>query len=185
MLLIAALGVLGIAFLYLENKDKDQQGERFSGLREAAKNPWNVYDFTNKIRSQKAAVGADPFSGQGKNSNPRAPPPFIAPVPKLAQRIDWKSPSSSSFLKDPAFREANKRIHQLVYGTPTVMARKGQLTSDWGYNVDQGYPIHRGRAQSWLPGNYEGRKAPFVHNAMDLPMPENQVGYTHFDLSKR
>ena len=143
-----------------------------------ARQPEKLYDLTGrKTLYNRLAVALPPYSGQSKNANPRVPPPFIAAVPRGAARIDWKSPTASSLFKKPAYQESYKRIHQMVYGTPTAQARRGQLQVDWGPSPDKGYPIHKGRVQSWLPMNYS---TPFPESGT---LPENKsVKVTHFDL---
>lgn len=145
-----------------------------------ARDPEKLYDLSGrKTLYNKLATGSTPFSGQTRNANPRVPPPYVAPVPRNSHRVDWRSPTASSMFKNPAFKEAYKRIHQMVYGTPTAQARRGQLQVDWGYSPDKGYPIPRGRVQSWLPSNYH---SPFPDSGI---APENQSEkVTHFDLLK-
>lgn len=71
----------------------------------------------------------------------------------------------------------------MVYGTPQTQARRGQLTSDWGYSPDKGYPIHRGRTQNWLPGIFPDVLQ--ADNAEDLPQSHHSNIASHYNIGSR
>jgi len=148
-----------------------------------SRQPEKLYDLTGQDTYQRRLkLGASPFSGQSKNMAPRVPPPYVIPVPKHAQRIDWKSPTGSSVFKNPEFQKSFKRIHQIVYGTPTTQARRGQLQTDWGPAHMKGYPIHQGRTQSWLPGLFPN--VPSGIRGEDMPIDHRHI-VNHFDIGTR
>ena len=148
-----------------------------------SRQPEKMYDLTGQATlDRRIAVGSAPFSGTSKNMNPRVPPPYVTPVPKHAQRIDWKSPTGSSVFKNPAFQKSYKRISQIVYGTPTTFARRGQLQTDWGSAHMKGYPIHQGRTQTWLPGLFPG--TPSAADGTAMPIDHKHI-VNHFDLGTR
>lgn len=148
-----------------------------------SRQPEKMYDLTGQATlERRKKLGAAPFSGQSKNMAPRVPPPYVTPIPKHAQRIDWKSPTGSSVFKNPAFRQSYKRIHQIVYGTPSTFARRGQLQTDWGPAHMKGYPIHQGRTQSWLPGLFPN--APSAVDGQSMPIDHRHI-VNHFDLGSR
>lgn len=189
-MILLALAVLAAWWTYDRSSEKGGPkilGEKnYAGHKQQlaiSRKPMKLYDLTGRdTYDRRRAVGLPPFSGQSKNMNPRVPPPFTAPIPKLAHRIDWKSPTASSMFRDPVFRQNYKRMHQMVYGTPTTFARRGQLQADWGpaEGNNKGYPIQRGRTQSWLPGLFPDAMTGV--NAYELPLAPSKEIANHTDL---
>lgn len=155
----------------------------YSERRDAAGHPSVLYGYDNRgTLSQKMKVAAPPFQGGSKNMNPRVPPPYVAPIPKLAHRIDWKGTTSQMF-QEPEFKKSYKRIHQMVYGTPQAQARRGQLQTDWGPAHMKGYPIHQGRTQNWLPGVMPNVVQ--AEHAEDLPQSHHATPVSHYNIGSR
>lgn len=185
MLGFAAISVIAGAWLF-NNKNNNNKAlkKKALGTKDTwkdrlfmSRNPERMFDFQPKlIGARKMLASAPPFSGQAKNTNPRVPTPFFMPVPKQAPRVDWRSQTASSMFKRPAYKESYKRIHQMVYGTPTVEARRGLLQVDWGHSDMKGYPIHQGRVQSWL--GYGERYEP------EGLVNDLNTKTLHFDLGK-
>lgn len=187
MVALVPLGILGLLTgLIGHQKGWWNLGAMGSGMRtysqkrEAAGDPAVLYGYNDRgVLSQKLKYGASPFSGGSKNMNPRVPPPYVAPIPKLAHRIDWKGTTAQIF-QQPEFKKSYKRIHQMVYGTPQAQARRGQLQTDWGPAHMKGYPIHQGRTQNWLPSIMPN--AIQAEHADDLPQSHHPIPASHFNI---
>lgn len=185
---LVPLGILGLMTAYVGvakgwwssmitgSTKPSTYSERLAHSRQTDK----LYDLTGKkTLAEKFKKAASPFSGTTKNMAPRVPPPYVAPIPKLSHRIDWRSSTGHLFQK-PEFKQSYKRVHQMVYGTPTTFARRGQLTSDWGHAHMKGYPIHQGRTQNWLPGLFP--EIPQVELAEEMPQSHESQPVSHFNL---
>lgn len=188
--MLGALTFGGLAGVYLYNKrEKEVKSGRARVLPDipssvlgslhqkrvkASQNLHSLYN-TTAMQQRRAMIAAPPFSGQAETLNPRIPPPHLHPTPKQASRLDWRAGVSDIFNTEH-FRSTYKRIHQIVYGTPTAQARKGLLQVDWGHSKEKGYPIHKGRVQDWLPMGSSRFPASGI-----LPVDQTKV-VMHFDL---
>ena len=138
-----------------------------------------LYGYDRSALADKMRVATAPFTGSARNMNPRVPEPYVAPKPRGAERIDWKGTTSEIF-RQPEFKKAYKRIHQMVYGTPQAQARRGGLSVDWGSAHMKGYPIHQGRTQNWLPSVMPS--AVQAQHSKDIPLSHHKTLSSHYNI---